>query len=751
MRIANLALLLLCTGSLFAQTSIPISGSSSVYVGTEHTYVADLSGIAQTRGATVTWSVQGGVIVSAITDPAADSVYCVVRWSYSPNTFMLSATVNAPAQSGSKQVVVNCRQANAGNDVTICQGNSAVLGSPAVPGYSYAWRTTNTGLDHYNVAQPVARPAQTTTYREVMNPQSPNLLQNGDFENGYTPLNSDYILYPDLTNRNGTYEVAANPYLLNPAWRNMTDYSLSGHMLIADGSAYSDPSGYRFWYATVEVHPDINYSFSFVMKPLLTNNHSEIRYSFTGNNGGTALHGNIINPGTNPSAADWSAPGTSWYSGSNTRVTIEMRYLPVTGNPEHANQMAFDNIVFQEFRGCGAVYDDVIVSIGARPQVSPSGPIEYYYLEQNKSPQIGITLSADVQADYQWYKDNELISGATLPTYQSKSAGVYTVRSAGCSSEGVTFYDHAKGHGARRVIGEPLDFPAGIYSPSYYCYNSTSYIRQFDLGPSANYHWQTYTPAGASDQPATSLSAYNVHSPYAEVIIGGPGAAPATILGYAESKGYVKAMEFSQFIYSSHSLPQTDSVTICSGRFRVTNYNSFTSSEIDPGASGFQWETYDVGAGAEILVPVPELYPDPADPGNKKKIRIPGRGGYSGAIIVRFNTLPGRIKKYFYSDNGDCYQDNKRYTAAPGCIGSVDDDVSIYPNPSGNTVKITAPDDILLVELLDVNYSGVLQVIRSERGNKTLYLNISQRRQGVYNCRITTTGGVVNKKLMVIP
>lgn len=761
MRTTILLLLLAGTGKLFSQTNIPISGPSPVYIGTQHTYVADLSGVTQASGSVVTWSVTGGAIVSAITDPTAASVYCVVRWSYSPSTYAVSASVNSPAQAGSKQVTVSCRQTGAGSDVSICPGDTVTLGEPAVPGYRYAW-TSTPGLSNTTIAQPIANPNTTTSYRMRMFPISPNLLSNGDFENGYAGFSTDYLLYPDPTNTNGTYEVTANPYSLNTAWRNMTDLSLSGHMLIADGAAYTDPSGYRFWYTTVSVHPNLHYSFDLFKKPLVVNNSSRVRVTLTGNNSGSLVgstNGGVyswefeLNEEMGPSSQGWSGSGSNWASGNNTQLTIEMRYLPVDDNPPYSNQLAFDDISLQEHLGCPIISDTVIVSVGTRPAVSPSGPIEYYYLEENISPQIGITLTSETLPGYQWYKDNVLITGATAQTYKAKSTGVYTVRTTGgCSSDSVLFYDHAKGPDDRSSIGEPLDFPAGVHSPSYYCFNSNNYIRTFDLGSSANYYWETYTPGAAADQVTINSSTYNIHSPQADVAIGGSPANATTVLGYAELDGYVKAMEFSHFYYTSQSNPLTGTVTVCPGSsFNVTNYNSFTASEINPGASRFNWETYDVGATGEILSPDPTLYPDPSDPTNTKKIRIAGKNGYTGGITVRFNSLPGRIKKYFYTNDGDCYQDSKRYEADPGCRMSVNDGVNLYPNPARNIVTVTASDDILLVELMDVNYSQVLQAIRKKPGSKTAYLDVSRYKQGVYNCRITTTAGMVNKKLVVTP
>jgi len=53
--------------------------------------------------------------------------------------------------------------AKAGNDTTICQSQSAIIGSPAKTGCLYSWNPAS-GLDDSIKAQPVASPTITTTY-----------------------------------------------------------------------------------------------------------------------------------------------------------------------------------------------------------------------------------------------------------------------------------------------------------------------------------------------------------------------------------------------------------------------------------------------------------------------------------------------------------------------------------------------------------------------------------------------------------
>ncbi len=55
-------------------------------------------------------------------------------------------------------------QAGAGNDTTICYGDTVMLGLPPVDSLTYQWQTTTGLLSSADIAQPLAAPTQTTTY-----------------------------------------------------------------------------------------------------------------------------------------------------------------------------------------------------------------------------------------------------------------------------------------------------------------------------------------------------------------------------------------------------------------------------------------------------------------------------------------------------------------------------------------------------------------------------------------------------------
>lgn len=151
----------------------PLTGCMStdtVTVSTGTTPVADagadqsvcfgdsvMIGTVAVNGNTYAWSPATGLSATNIAQPNA-----------SPSSSMsYSLTVtNAAGCSAMDSVTITVNPlpvAAAGNDQTICAGDSATLGTPGNSGYTYLWQPTAT-LDSAMIAQPVATPTTTTTY-----------------------------------------------------------------------------------------------------------------------------------------------------------------------------------------------------------------------------------------------------------------------------------------------------------------------------------------------------------------------------------------------------------------------------------------------------------------------------------------------------------------------------------------------------------------------------------------------------------
>jgi PKD repeat protein len=106
-----------------------------------------------TGGSTYSWSPSTGLSNVSIANPIATPSVTT--------TYTVTVSNNGCSNTDQVTVTVNTSSANAGNDVTICAGNSVQLG--ATGGVSYSW-SPSTGLSNASAANPIASPTQTTTY-----------------------------------------------------------------------------------------------------------------------------------------------------------------------------------------------------------------------------------------------------------------------------------------------------------------------------------------------------------------------------------------------------------------------------------------------------------------------------------------------------------------------------------------------------------------------------------------------------------
>ncbi len=145
---------------------------------------------------------------------------------------------------------------SAGADSSVCKGSPVQLNA-TVAMDTYDWSPA-TGLDNPKIQNPVATPAQTTTYTLTATRKGVELINNGDFSKGNVGFMSQY---PTGTTGFGTYNVTTNPTLFNGLWKIPLDHSPSADnlMMMIDGSVQS-PVRY-FWRQTVQVEPNTDYRF----------------------------------------------------------------------------------------------------------------------------------------------------------------------------------------------------------------------------------------------------------------------------------------------------------------------------------------------------------------------------------------------------------------------------------------------------------------------------------------------------------
>ena len=220
---------------------------------------------------------------------------------------------------------------NAGNNVSICIGDSAQL--QATGGLTYSWSPT-AGLSNPNIANPIAHPTTTTTYTVVSSVSSANQIVNGDFSSGNTGFSSSYTYSSPTNTVEGQYIVSTNAQSWNGGMAPCGDHTTgTGNMLIVNGAVTANVSIYC---QTVNVVPNTNYAFSTWLQSVTATNPAQLQFS---------INGSLIGPVFTAASANcaWQQFYTTWNSGANTSATI---CIVNQNTIASGNDFAIDDISF---------------------------------------------------------------------------------------------------------------------------------------------------------------------------------------------------------------------------------------------------------------------------------------------------------------------------------------------------------------------------------------------------------------------
>ncbi|OJV30559.1 MAG: hypothetical protein BGO32_09240 [Bacteroidetes bacterium 37-13] len=219
-----------------------------------------------------------------------------------------------PAKNGCDSVITtyisySTDTISAGRDTAICKGDSTRLNGSG--GLIYTWSPA-TGLSNPNIANPIAKPTNTTVYQLVSQIEIDNLIVNGDFEAGNTGFSTSYN-YAAQNNTQSQYSIGTNPYTWNAGHLVCSDHTTgSGNMMFVDGSPIPNRS---IWCQTVNVVPNTTYAFSCWISSNNSVNPAILQFS---------INGNLLSTPFNASstACYWQQFYATWNSGANTSANI---------------------------------------------------------------------------------------------------------------------------------------------------------------------------------------------------------------------------------------------------------------------------------------------------------------------------------------------------------------------------------------------------------------------------------------------
>jgi|GEM_PF-1337786 len=263
-----------------------------------------------------------------------------------------------------QQLSAQCLTADAGTNKVFCAGGAVTLG-PAQPvtNATYMWSPV-TGLNNPNIANPLASPSSTTTYKVTVTSAGTNLLTNGDFGLGNSGFVTDstYALVDtgnDVT-YGGVYAITSSPRNLSHVFATAGDHTPNNAMMVVDGSttAYAP-----CWQETISITPNTSYFFSgWYMRASPYNDLSDLPRLTVKINGVT-----VFGPQLADNLATWAQMTATWNSGSDTTATIA---ISSASGSTAGNDFALDDLYFSQ--SCNAAQASMTATLLQTPYFTNS-------------------------------------------------------------------------------------------------------------------------------------------------------------------------------------------------------------------------------------------------------------------------------------------------------------------------------------------------------------------------------------------
>ena len=292
-----------------------------------------------------------------------------------------------------------------GNDTLICEGQDITLTSGTYD--NYLWND--------NSIQPTLTVNQEGTYWLRAYTLGPNLINNGDFEQGITGFSSDYIIgnggsWGQLSIP-GTFAVTTSPNLVHNNFVFCNDHSNSGNkQLVVNGA---NVSNIKVWCQNVLVQPGTSYEFG-AWATSVENTSQVAQLQFSINN---SLLGTVFSPSNQ--ACNWTQFTETWFSGLTNSVEICIVNQNIIGA---GNDFSLDDITFKPI----CVSSDTIeITVSPNPVVD-LGP------DQLLCDATPLLLNAqNTNAVFNW---NTQETTQTISPTQSGNYYVTVTNSNGCLS-----------------------------------------------------------------------------------------------------------------------------------------------------------------------------------------------------------------------------------------------------------------------------------------------------------------------------
>ena len=242
------------------------------------------------------------------------------------------STCGFAQENGSRNVIITPPNA------VIQPGESVTLTASGAT--FYQWSPAE-GLSNTTGPVTVASPIVTTTYTCTGFGQGPELVVNGDFEQGNTGFTSAYR-YSTSLGAEGTYYVDSDAHSHHLNFEGH-GHGGSGNFMIINGATVS---GTNVWTETVPVQPNTNYAFSTYVCTVCAHDEAILQFSINGQQIGDVF--------TAPNSLNtWLQFYQIWNSGNSTSATITILNQNTTGG---GNDFGLDDISFCELGSDSEAY-----------------------------------------------------------------------------------------------------------------------------------------------------------------------------------------------------------------------------------------------------------------------------------------------------------------------------------------------------------------------------------------------------------
>lgn len=246
----------------------------------------------------------------------------------------------------------NCNlSVSAGQDVVLCAPGQVNLNASVSGNFlSLGWAPT-IGVTNPTIANTSATVNQTSVFTlTVRSISTVNLIVNGNFNQGDTGFDSDYVYGTGggagLLSNEGQYAIAGNAGTTHNQFANCNDHTGGGNMMVVNASGVTN----NVWCQTVAVNTNTDYDFSAWVTSVTSQNPARLQFSVNG-----ALLGNVFQASS--STCNWQQFNAQWSSGAS--VSAEICIVNVNQTPA-GNDFAIDDVSFREI--C-VFTDDVTITV----------------------------------------------------------------------------------------------------------------------------------------------------------------------------------------------------------------------------------------------------------------------------------------------------------------------------------------------------------------------------------------------------